>query len=393
MGRNYRDRFDIELLHSSKIVLGFCDDVGNYSGLSVADRNGPSASSDAATRLTGKGKLISHNSFGVSVMPQLSADLADRFAAVGLTHVTREYPNKLDHVLTGSGDVLGPRDLHPVFYGSFDWHSCVHGYWMLARLYRRFPAIGQAPAIKVLFDSHLVASRIAGECAYLERASALGFERPYGWAWLLKLASELSLHTTPEGRRWSDALKPLADIFVARFTGFLPRADYPVRTGVHSNTAFAIRLALDYADQPLRLALIDTAQRWYAHDRDCQAWEPSGDAFLSPALIEAECMRAALPEPDFRRWFAGFLPRLGECQPADLFSPVMVSDRSDGKIAHLDGLNLSRAWCWRALADYTPDPEHIRQTAQAHIDASLAHVAGDYMGAHWLASFAVLALD
>jgi hypothetical protein len=322
----------------------------------------------------------------------MTPDLADRFAAIALGHVTREYPNKLEHVLTGAADARGPRDLHPVFYGSFDWHSCVHGYWMLAVLYRRFPTMPNAAAIRALFDAHLIPDRIGGECAYLARPSTLGFERPYGWAWLLKLAAELGSHETPEGRAWSAALEPLARIFAARFTAFLPLATYPIRAGVHTNTAFAVRLALDYQDEVLHALLVAAARRWYGGDADCQAWEPGGDEFLSSALIEAECMRAALPEPEFRTWFGAFLPRLGQQLPATLFTPATVSDRSDGKIAHLDGLNLSRAWCWRALADFTPDPAAIRQTAQTHIDASLPHVSGEYMGEHWLCSFATLAL-
>jgi hypothetical protein len=327
-----------------------------------------------------------------SDLSPMTPALADRFAAIALGHVTREYPNKLDHLLSGPQDARGPRDLHPVFYGSFDWHSCVHGYWMLAHLYRRFPAMPNVTPIRALFDAHLVPDRIAGECAYLAGPSARGFERPYGWAWLLKLAAELALHTTPEGLAWSAALAPLARIFAGRFTAFLPLATYPVRAGVHSNTAFAVRLALDFRDAALHAPLTDAARRWYGSDTDCQAWEPGGDEFLSPTLIEAECMRAALPEHEFRPWFAGFLPRLAQRSPATLFTPVTVSDRSDGKIVHLDGLNLSRAWCWRALADFTPDPAAIRRTAQAHVDASLPHLSGEYMGEHWLCSFAVLAL-
>jgi hypothetical protein len=323
----------------------------------------------------------------------VTPDLANRFAAVALGHVTREYPNKLDHVLAGPGDARGPRDLHPVFYGSFDWHSCVHSYWMLAYLYRRFPSMPNAGAIRSLFDSHLIPARIAGECAYLSGPASRGFERPYGWAWLLKLAAELGSHATPEGHAWSAAVAPLARIFADRFLAFLPLATYPIRAGVHTNTAFAACLALAYPDEALRAALTDAVRRWYADDTDCQAWEPGGDEFLSPALVEAACMRAALPDSEFRVWFAGFLPRVGQGLPATLFTPAVVSDRSDGKIAHLDGLNLSRAWCWRALADYTPDAAAIRRTAQAHIDVSLPHVDGDYMGEHWLCSFAVLALD
>jgi hypothetical protein len=323
----------------------------------------------------------------------MTPDLAERFTTIALGHVTREYPSRLDHVLTGPEDAGRPAELHPVFYGSFDWHSCVHAYWMLAHLYRRFPNMPNAAAIRALFDSHLTPERIAGECCYLANPATRGFERPYGWAWLLKLAAELALHETPKGQAWSAALKPLAAIFAQRFKAFLPIATYPIRAGAHTNTAFAVRLTLDYPDEDLRTLLIDAARRWYLSDADCQAWEPGCDEFLSPSLIEAECMRAVLPAPEFRRWFGAFLPRLGQLLPATLFTPASVSDRSDGKIAHLDGLNLSRAWCWRALADFTPDPDAARLAAQAHLDASVAHVDGDYMGEHWLATFAVLALE
>jgi hypothetical protein len=319
----------------------------------------------------------------------MTQDQASEFARLALGHVTREYPSKLDHVLTGPQDARTPRDLHPIFYGSFDWHSCVHAWWMLAHLLRRFPAMQSAPAIAALFDRHLTPDAIAAECAYLDRPSARGFERPYGWAWLLYLAAELGSHADPA---WSASIAPLSERFVARFHAYLPLATYPIRAGVHTNTAFAVRLALAYPDAGLRAALIAAANRWYADDRDCQAWEPGGDEFLSPALIEAECMRAALPDADFRTWFAAFLPRLARGEPRTLFTPATVSDRSDGKIAHLDGLNLSRAWCWRALAGFTPDPDAAHATADAHLAASLPHVGGDYMGEHWLASFAVLAV-
>ena len=325
-------------------------------------------------------------------MTELTEALADRFVGIALGHVTREYPNKLDHILTGPADLLEPRDLHPVFYGSLDWHSCVHGYWMLAHLYRRFPAMSSAPAIRALFDAHLVPEHVGAECAYLDRPNAVGFERPYGWAWVLYLAAELKRHTTAEGQAWSTALAPLAAVFVKRFQDFLPRATYPIRAGVHSNTAFALLLALAFPDKDLRALASETALRWYRDDADCQAWEPGGDEFLSPALIEAACMHAALPDAEFRSWFQKFLPRLDQAQPATLFVPATVSDRGDGKIAHLDGVNLSRAWCWRALTPFYPDKAMIEQAIRAHLDASLPHLDDDYMGEHWLASFAVLAL-
>ncbi len=331
----------------------------------------------------------------------LTPALASRFAGLALSHVTREYPNKLDHVLGGPEDARGPRDLHPIFFGSFDWHSCVHGYWLLARLLRRVPGLPEAPAVRALFDAHLVPERVAGEVAYLARPLARGFERPYGWAWLLALAAELARHAGPDAARWAAALRPLADAFAARFRAFLPLATYPVRAGAHFNTAFAVALALEYADaagdDALATALRARARAWYGGDADCQAWEPGGDDFLSPALVEAECMRRALGADEFRAWFDRFLPRVARGEPAALFAPAHVSDRTDGKIAHLDGLNLSRAWCWRGLARAWPQGDPRRDAALAaadrHLAAGLPHVAGDYMGEHWLATFALLALE
>jgi hypothetical protein len=331
----------------------------------------------------------------------LTAEIASKFARIALGHVTREYPNKLDHVLMSDEDALGVRALHPVFYGSFDWHSCVHGYWLLARLLRRFPNMAEAGAIHALLDEHLTTEKVAGEVAYLARPLSGGFERPYGWGWLLMLSAELARHETGEGRRWAAVSAPLAEVFADRFKAFLPKAAYPVRTGVHSSTAFALRLALDYAEQygdaELEAMIGETVTTWYDTDADAQAWEPSGEDFLSPTLMEAEVMRRALPPERFQAWFARFLPRLSVQEPVALFRPATVSDRSDGKIAHLDGLNLSRAWCFRSLASALPEDDSARAvmsaTAERHLDASLPHVAGDYMGEHWLATFAVLALD
>ena len=330
----------------------------------------------------------------------LTPEIADTFARIALGHVAKEYPNKLDHVLTGPGDAETPRALHPIFFGSFDWHSCVHGYWLLARLYRRFPKGAEAGAIRALFDDAFTPAKVEAERAYLDRPSSAGFERPYGWAWLLMLAGELARHDSDEGRVWSAAITPLAHAFAARFMTYLPKATYPVRAGVHSNTAFALTLVQDYAaavgDAGLARLAADKANAWYGADADCQAWEPSGDDFLSSALIEAECMRRALGA-EFPAWFARFLPRVAEDQPAALFTPAIVSDRADGKIAHLDGVNLSRAWCWRSIAAALPAGDPARECALAaaapHLDASLPHVAGDYMGEHWLATYALLALE
>jgi len=312
---------------------------------------------------------------------RLTAALAERLARVALGHVGQEFPQKLDQVLEGPADLLRPAALHPAFHGSFDWHSCVHAHWLLARVLRRFPDLPAAGAIAARFDAAFTAANIAAECAFLAKPAARGFERPYGWAWLLKLHAEL------EGD-WAARLAPLAAIFAARFHAHLPRCDYPVRHGVHSNTAFALTLAADWAarhDAALLDLLRATALRWYGADRDAQAWEPSGEDFLSPVLCEAVCMARLLPAADFVAWRDAFLPGLASGESAALFAPARISDRTDGRIVHLDGLNLSRAWCWRVLGE--------EEAAAAHLAASLDHVDGHYMGAHWLASFAVLALD
>ncbi len=328
---------------------------------------------------------------------RLTADVASHFARIALGHVTREYPNKLDHVLEGGQDARGPRDLHPIFYGSFDWHSCVHGYWLLASLLRRFPALPEADQIKALFEDSFSEANVAGEVAYIARPSSRGFERPYGWGWLLKLQAEL---LAQDHRRWAERMQPLADGFAQRFRDFLPKAHYPVRTGVHSSTAFAIALAQDYAaavkDTALSEQFREKARAWYLGDRDAAAWEPSGDDFLSATLMEAECLRRLVPREEFLPWLAGFLPRAAQREPRSLFTAAVVTDRSDGKIAHLDGFNLSRAWCWREIAHSLPASHPLTEVAEATardlMAASLPHVAGDYMGEHWLASFALLAL-
>jgi hypothetical protein len=302
-------------------------------------------------------------------------------------------------VLTGPEDVKSPRELHPIFYGSFDWHSCVHGYWTLAHVLRRFPDLPEASAIRALFDAQFTPEKIAGEVAYLARPSARGFERPYGWAWALKLQSELLLHRNEAGERWSHTMQLLANAFVDRFKQFLPLATYPVRAGTHANTAFATVLALDYArgaaDATLQPQLANKAQAWYGNDAAYKGFEPSQDDFLSPSLMEAACMSRVLDESAFPIWFEKFLPRARHRQPAYLFTPAAVSDRTDGKIAHLDGLNLSRAWCWNLIASRLPEGElpDVPHAIERHIESAVKHVTGDYMGEHWLASFALLALD
>jgi hypothetical protein len=324
-------------------------------------------------------------------MSSSSLDLAtaSRFARIALGHVKREQPNVL----------ASPRTAHPIFFGSFDWHSCVHSYWLLATLYRLFPKLPEHADIAALFVDAFTPDKVKGELAYLERATARGFERPYGWAWFLMLQAELNRHKGRVGKSWASTLKPLASLFATRFREHLPKLTYPVRSGVHSSTAFALALAYEYAsahDKKLAALIRKTARKWYANDRDCQAWEPSGEDFLSPALVEAECMRRILSARDFQRWFAAFLPRLAKREPKTLFKPAFVSDRKDGRIVHLDGVNLSRAWCWRTIAASRPprDPLHkiATKAADEHLAASLPQITGDYMGEHWLATFALLVL-
>ena len=325
-------------------------------------------------------------------MTQLNADLASHMARIALGHVAKEYPHKLDHVLASDEDALPPRVLHPIFFGSFDWHSCVHGWWTLLTLARLFPHMVEAPAMRELADSSFTAEKIAAELAYLDRPFSRGFERPYGWAWLLQLHLEATRHD----ERWAAVLQPLAGAFADRLRDYLAVLTYPIRVGTHFNTSFALTLALEWAvlfDPRLAAQIRDRARHWFGADRDCQAWEPGGDEFLSSALSEALCMSRSGPEL-FPTWFAQFLPRVAARQPATLFQPAVVSDRSDGKIAHLDGLNLSRAWCWRSIAGLLPPSERAaaESAADDHLAAALPHIAGDYMGEHWLASFALLAL-
>ena len=323
---------------------------------------------------------------------KLDQPLASAMARIALGHVAKEYPHKLDHVLGGDSDALPPRALHPIFFGSFDWHSCVHGWWTLLTVRRQHAEIAEADAIASLAHSSFTDEKVRGELAYLDRSLSRGFERPYGWAWLLALHLEATRHSEP----WGQALEPLARAFAVRLHDYLAVLTYPIRVGTHFNTAFALIQSLDWADafDPELAAVIrGRALHWFGADRDCQAWEPGGDEFLSPALIEALCMARTHPDL-FAQWFERFLPRVAFHEPSALFTPAIVSDRSDGKIAHLDGLNLSRAWCWRGIAPLLPStPRLVAQGASSdHLAAAMPHLSGDYMGEHWLASFALLAL-
>jgi hypothetical protein len=308
----------------------------------------------------------------------LSASDAAAFARVALANVEREYPRHVAHLLTRAGEELTPRKVHPAFYGSYDWHSAVHMHWLLARVLR-LHGLGE---ISLVLDRHLTQEALGAELAYFNSAAGRTFERPYGWAWLLKLQAEL---LALGNAKWSDAARPLAAELAHRMTRFVSGAPYPIRAGSHGNTAFACILALDYAriagDSILEREIKAAALRWYRSDRDAPlAYEPSLDDFLSPALVEAALMREVMAPKEFSAWSKAFF----STDPG-LLGPPTVADRADPKQSHLDGLSLSRAWCLRKLG--------YAEAAERHLGAALPHVVGgDYVGEHWLPSFAALAL-
>lgn len=313
----------------------------------------------------------------------MTEELASAFAAAALANVTREFPRHVSHLLSGPGEALGQRSLHPAFYGSYDWHSAVHMHWTLVRVLRLFPLLAVGKVVAQRLEAHLTPPAITAELRYFESPAGKTFERPYGWAWLLELQAEL---LRLGNARWSDAVRPLAAELARRMAAFVKNAPYPIRAGSHGNTAFACLLALDYAraagDSGLSSSIIEKAKAWYGADRDAPlAYEPSLDDFLSPALVEAALMREVLPAAAFSQWLARFLPA-----DAEHLQPPGVADRTDAKQSHLDGLALSRAWCFTKLG--------FPKAAQRHLAAALPHVVGGhYVGEHWLASFATLALS
>ena len=328
---------------------------------------------------------------------------ASHFAALALKCVAREYPNKPEHVINNEGDVKSSKTLHPAFYGCYDWHSSVHGHWMLVRLLKTFPGMPEAAQIRGALDANLTAENIQAEVAYMKQPNRQSFERTYGWAWALKLAEELQTWNDADGKRWSSNMQPLAELLSKSYRTFLPKQTYPIRTGVHPNTAFGLAFALDYAkttgDRELEALLDERSRTYYAKDVSYPgAWEPGGEDFFSAALMEADLMRRVMAPREFAAWFHRFLPGVAKGDPQALLNPAVVTDRSDPKLVHLDGLNLSRAWCMRSIARALPanDPARavLAASAAKHASAALAHVAsGDYAGEHWLASFAVFLLS
>lgn len=328
--------------------------------------------------------------------PQFGGVEAGKLIELPLACFEKPYPYKLGQVLESPADLKEPRELHPVFYGCFDWHSAVHGYWSMVVLVKHFPELEQAERVKELLTRNITTENIKQETLYFEQEINKSFERMYGWAWLLKLAEELHTWDDPIARDVGDNLQPLVDIIVQRYKEFLPLLNYPIRVGEHTNTAFGLTFAYDYAvtvgDTELRDLITARAKDFYGKDENCPIdWEPSGYDFLSPCFEEINIMRRVLPEAEFLSWLDRFMPQIKE---TDYYlEPGTVSDRTDGKLVHLDGLNFSRAWSLYALAKQYPQYAHLQNLAHAHMYYSLPNLVGDsYEGGHWLGSFAIYAL-
>lgn len=330
---------------------------------------------------------------------------AERFARLALDSIVREFPNKPMHVHVGPESAQSPRVLHPSFYGSFDWHSAVHGHWLLVRLMRTHPDAAFAPAARGILEQHFAPARIAVEAAYFQQPQNRSYERMYGWAWLFRLVAELDAAAQEgdaDAERWREQLRPLEQILVERARDYLPRLTYPIRTGVHPDTGFALAQLLDYAravgDDATAELVTARARAWYGADADWNfAFEPSGEDFFSSGLNACDLMRRVLTPPEFSAWLDRFWPGLARGRLGPLATPALVSDVTDGRIVHLAGLNLTRAWTMRGIAGALPagDPRRARleTLAAEHARAGLDYVfSGHYEGEHWLASFAVYLL-
>ena len=325
-------------------------------------------------------------------------DRNQHFLQLALDCVQREYPNKISHVLQSDSDAQTPRELHPAFYGCFDWHSAVHGHWLIVRLLRQDPGNPLAEAATAALDANLTAQNMVGEVAYFETEGRASYERPYGLAWLLQLDMELRDWDDPRAERWREALLPMVQVVAARYRTWLPNLLYPIRIGTHNQSAFGFALALDWArtagDTGLEALLIEKIFAFHLDDVDCPiGYEPSGEDFLSPCLMEADLMRRVFSPEHFAIWLTEFLPGIPTDGSADWLTPGQVLDPSDGKLVHLDGVNLSRAWNLDAMAHALPEGDPripaLLAAAEAHGETGIASVTGDdYAGGHWLASFA-----
>jgi hypothetical protein len=329
----------------------------------------------------------------------LDVTAAARFAGLALACLHKEYPNKIAHVMNDDADARPPHALTPAFYGCFDWHSDVHGHWLLVRLTRLYPNAPFASAARTELARSLTPDNIAGELAYIKREDRASFERPYGLAWLLQLSAELRLWKDPQAQQWANALRPLEAEAASRLKSWLPKLHYPIRIGEHDQTAFSFGLVWDWAgvagDSQMRSLLTDAGRRFYLRDRNCPlSYEPSGEDFLSPCLAEADFMRRVLDTRKFGKWLTDFLPGIASHAATQWLQPGVVTDRADPKLAHIDGLNLSRAWMLEGIAHgLGPDDRRVpalMATAHSHREAALPAVTGEhYEGGHWLGTFAV----
>lgn len=337
-----------------------------------------------------------------AVSKMLTDEQAASLAGLALKGLDQEYPNKPANVLAGPTDVRSPREMCPAFYGCFDWHSSVHGHWMLVRLLKVQSGFSRDQEIRDRLDQHLTLANIQAETRHFQQPEHKSFERLYGWAWYLRLVAELHTWDDPQGQMWRANLRPLEDHLVAATLEFLPKQAYPIRTGVHPNTAFGLAQIRDYAvavGNPALIDLIDRRARdYYLADQNYPIeYEPSGEDFFSAALNEADLMRRVLPAAEFEAWFAGFIPDLGRPAVKKFLTPVAVSDITDGKLVHLAGLNFNRAWTLRGIASGlpadSPDRNRLDQAATEHTQAGLQYVfTGDYAGEHWLGTFAIYVL-
>ncbi|MDY7393834.1 DUF2891 domain-containing protein [Aureibaculum sp. 2210JD6-5] len=341
--------------------------------------------------------LPSDVAINMAPIPQLNLVEANRLATLPFGCIEVEYPNKLNQTIGGDEDLKTPKTLHPAFYGCFDWHSSVHGHWSLVSLLKQFPELKSSKEIKETLLKNISKQNILTEVAYFDGEHNKSYERTYGWAWLLKLAEELHTWNDEAARELESNLQPLTDLIVQKYLEFLPKLNYPIRVGEHTNTAFGLSFAYDYAitlnHTQLKVLIEKRAKDFYLNDAECPiSWEPSGFDFLSPCLEEAALMKRVLPTTEFKSWITKFLPQLSD----ENFTLAVgeVSDRSDGKLVHLDGVNFSRAWSLNKIAENLPEYNHLKNVANQHINNSLPNIVGDsYEGGHWLGSFAIYALN
>lgn len=333
----------------------------------------------------------------IAETPVLNLEQANKLAELPLHCINTEYPNKLSQTIGGDTDLQPPRTLHPAFYGCFDWHSAVHGHWSLVSLLKRFPNLHDAEDIKQRLLQNISKENIEAEIAYFQGKLNQSYERTYGWAWLLKLAEELHSWDDETARALEANLQPLTNLIAEKYIEFLPKLNYPLRVGTHTNTAFGLSFAYDYAQtvnhELLKHAIEERAKYFFAKDNNCPMdWEPSGTDFLSPCLEEAALMKRLLPEAEFKTWLDAFLPELKDKNYK--LEVGLVSDRTDGHLVHLDGVNFSRAWSLNKIAEGLPEYEHLKNIANHHINYSLPSIFGDsYEGGHWLGSYAIYALN